>query len=112
MHSATEGKRSQIKKGKESRNHGRKQARVRKVHEQTEQFGVDGEVKEQRQGKQLSVRGKEVNKVCGKRQMYSKVKNERNQHNRSVQSRSSRESSGGGWQHLQLHSTALIAHSL
>lgn len=52
MHSATEGKRSQIKKGKESRNHGRKQARVRKVHEQTQQFGVDGEVKEQRQGKQ------------------------------------------------------------
>lgn len=36
-------------------------------------------MKEQRQGK--SVRGKEVNKVCRKRQMYSKVKNERNQHN-------------------------------
>lgn len=52
IHSATEGKRSQIEKGKESRNHGRKQARVRKSHEQAQQFGVDGEVREQRQEEQ------------------------------------------------------------
>lgn len=52
MLSAAEGKRSQIEKGEEGRNHGRKQARVRKAHEQTQQFGVDGKVREQRQGKQ------------------------------------------------------------
>lgn len=42
MHSATEGKGSQIENRKESRNDGRKQARVRKSHERAQQFGVDG----------------------------------------------------------------------
>lgn len=70
-----EGNGSQAEKGEGSRNHRRKQARVRKSHGEMQQFRVDVEVKEQRQRKQSAVRREDKQKVCRKRQRHSKVKN-------------------------------------
>lgn len=57
MHSATGGLRSQAENGEGSRNDRGKKARVRKAHGDTQRFGVDGEVREQRWRKRSAVRG-------------------------------------------------------
>lgn len=56
MHSATGGHRSQAENGEGSRNDRGKKARARKAHGDMQQFGLDGEVKEQRWRKWSAVR--------------------------------------------------------